>query len=90
MLATGNVLLPGDLPFDQSGGSDNERTVLERSAERFLRAAQISGESPVELAMRLLVETAQRDTGSAEKAARLLHLSVDEMLGHLVTKPKKA
>ena len=90
VLATGNVLLPGDLPFDQSGGSDNERTVLERSAERFLRAAQISGESPVELAMRLLVETAQRDTGSAEKAARLLHLSVDEMLGHLVTKPKKA
>jgi two-component system nitrogen regulation response regulator GlnG len=90
VLATGNVLLPGDLPFDQSGGSDNEHTVLERSAERFLRAAQISGESPVELAMRMLVETAQRDTGSAEKAARLLHLSVDEMLGHLVTKPKKA
>ena len=89
VLASGNVLLPGDLPFDQSGGSENERTALERSAERFIRAAQVSGESPVELAMRMLVETAQRETGSAEKAAQLLHLTVDEMLGHLVTKPKK-
>ena len=89
VLASGNVLLPGDLPFDQGGGSDNERTALERSAERFIRAAQIAGESPVELAMRMLVETAQRETGSAEKAAQLLHLTVDEMLAHLVTKPKK-
>jgi two-component system, NtrC family, nitrogen regulation response regulator GlnG len=89
VLASGNVLLPGDLPFDQSGGSENERTALERSAERFIRAAQVSGESPVELAMRMLVETAQRETGSAEKAAQLLHLTVDEMLAHLVTKPKK-
>jgi len=78
------------LPFDQSGGSDNERTALERSAERFLRAAQVSGESPVELAVRMLVETAQRETGSDEKAARILHLSVDEMLGHLVTRSEKA
>jgi len=90
VLASGNVLLPGDLPFDQSGGSDNERTALERSAERFLRAAQVSGESPVELAVRMLVETAQRETGSDEKAARILHLSVDEMLGHLVTRSEKA
>jgi transcriptional regulator with GAF, ATPase, and Fis domain len=89
VLATGNVLLPGDLPFDQSGGSDNERTVLERSAERFLRAAQISGESPVGLAMRMLVETAQRETGSEAKAAEMLHLSVAEMHKHLGPVPKR-
>jgi len=83
VLATGNVLLPGDLPFDQSGGSENGRTLLEKGAERFLRAAQVSGESPVAMKMKILVETAQRETGSEEKAAALLHLSVAEMQKHL-------
>jgi len=89
VLASGNVLLPGDLPFDQLGGSDNERTVLERSAERFLRAAQVSGVSPVALTMQILVETAQRETGSDEKAAELLHLSKAEMLKHIELTTKK-
>jgi len=83
VLATGNVLLPGDLPFDQSGGGENERTLLQKSAERFLRAARVSGESPVALVMKILVETAQRETGSEAKAAEMLHLSVAEMQKHL-------
>lgn len=89
VLASGNVLLPGDLPFDQSGGSENERSVLERSAKRFLRAAQVSGVSPVTLAMQILVETARHETGSEEKAAELLHLSKAEMQKYVEPKAKK-
>ncbi|NLT69893.1 MAG: sigma-54-dependent Fis family transcriptional regulator [Verrucomicrobiaceae bacterium] len=88
VLASGNVLLPGDLPFDQGGGGESERTLLERSAERFLRAARVSGESPLALATRVLVEAARRETGSDEKAAALLQLSVAEMRDRLGEKGK--
>ncbi len=89
VLASGNVLLPGDLPFDQGGGGENEVTVLERSAQNFLRAAVKDGVSPVALMLQVLVETAQRETGSDEKAAELLHLTKAEMLKQLGQKSKK-
>ncbi len=90
VLASGNVLLPGDLPFDQSGGGEeNERSLLERSAKRFLTSAQSSGVSPVELALQMLVETALRETGSDEKAAEMLHLSKAEMQKYMKARTKK-
>jgi two-component system nitrogen regulation response regulator GlnG len=80
VLATGNVLLPSDLPFDQSGGNEPEESVLDRAARQFLRVAAETGSSPVALAMQTLVAVAQRETDSDDKAAGLLHLSKAEML----------
>jgi len=83
VLASGNVLLPGDLPFDQAGLEETDRAVLERAAKRFLKAAGSSGASPVELAKRFLVETAVRETGDEEKAAVLLGMDAAEVLRYL-------
>ena len=80
VLATGNVLLPSDLPFDQSGGNEPEESVLDRAARQFLRVAAETGSSPVALAMQTLVAVAQRETDSDDKAAGLLHLSKAEIL----------
>jgi len=85
VLASGNVILAGDLPFDQAGRVESERAVLDRAAKRFLRAAERGKVSPVSLALRALSETALRETGSEEKAASLLGITPAELLSHLET-----
>jgi DNA-binding NtrC family response regulator len=85
VLASGNVILGSDLPFDQASRSQSERVILERAAKRFLQAADHAKVSPVALAMRVLSETALRETGSDEKAAALLGISQAELLSHVDT-----
>jgi DNA-binding NtrC family response regulator len=85
VLASGNVILAGDLPFDQASRVESERAVLDRAAKRFLRAAEHRKVSPVSLALRALSETALRETGSEEKAASLLGITPAELLSHLET-----
>ena len=85
VLASGNVILGSDLPFDQASRSESERAILERAAKRFLQAADHAKISPVALALRVLSETALRETGSDEKAAELLGISQAELLSHVDT-----
>lgn len=83
VLASGNVLLPTDLPFDQGGPRDEERSKLERAARRFINAAEEEGIAPVEVAMRQLVEAALKtveDDYSA--AAKLLGITETELKKH--------
>jgi DNA-binding NtrC family response regulator len=87
VLASGNVILASDLPFDQASRSESERAILERAAKRFLQAADHAKVSPVALAMRVLSEAALRETGSDEKAAALLGISQAELLSHVDTFP---
>ena len=84
VLASGNVLLPTDLPFDQAGPGEEERSKLERAARRFINAAEEEGITPVEMAMRELVQVALakvEDDDSA--AAKLLGITKAELKQHL-------
>jgi len=83
VLASGNVILASDLPFDQASRSESERVVLDRAAKRFLHAAASTNVSPVALALRVLSETARRETGSDEEAAKLLGISREDLLSHV-------
>ncbi len=84
VLASGNVLLPGDLPFDQVGGDDEERSKLERAARRFINAAEEEQISPVDLALRELVRTAMElSKGDDETAAETLGITKAELRRHL-------
>jgi DNA-binding NtrC family response regulator len=90
VLASGSVLLPGDLPFDQ-GGSDGEgRSKLERAAQRFINAAEEESVTPVDLAMRELVRSAMTASGNdSSAAAKLLGITATELKRHLPSKGKK-
>ncbi|MEM9015775.1 MAG: sigma-54 dependent transcriptional regulator [Verrucomicrobiota bacterium] len=84
VLASGNVLLPNDLPFDTSRTDDTERSKLERAARRFINAAGSNGSSPVELALRELVRVALDAVDKDEKeAAKLLGMTAAEFRSHL-------
>jgi len=83
VLASGNVILAGDLPFDQSNRNESEWIVLERAAKRFLQAAAEAGVSPVALALRVFAKTALAETGNDEAAAALLRMSKEELLQHV-------
>ncbi|MEO0415997.1 MAG: sigma-54 dependent transcriptional regulator [Verrucomicrobiota bacterium] len=50
VLATGNVLLPQDLPFDEVTSVSSKRNRLETAARIFIAQAQETGEDPVALA----------------------------------------
>ncbi len=83
VLASGNVILATDLPFDQAGRNESEWAILERAAKRFLQAAEEAGVSPITLALRVLAETALQEAGSDERAAALLRISTEELIDHL-------
>tara|TARA_R110000850_G_scaffold14189_12_gene45493 strand:+ start:289 stop:1710 length:1422 start_codon:yes stop_codon:yes gene_type:complete len=89
VLASGNVLLPGDLPFDQVGGDEEERSRLGLAARRFLNAAEEEEVSPVKVAMRELVRAAMESTGNSEgEAAEILGMTKTELKSHLPSKAK--
>ena len=73
VLATSNVLLPRDLPFDHSGDGDgDESEALRRAAEVFLNASGEKGIKAMELATETLVRVAREKCKSdKEVAARL-------------------
>ena len=83
VLASGNVLLATDLPFDQGGPRDEERSKLERAARRFINAAEEEGIAPVEVAMRQLVEAALKTVEDDDSAAaKLLGITETELKKH--------
>jgi DNA-binding NtrC family response regulator len=86
VLASGNVILGSDLPFDQASRNESERVILERAAKRFLQSAALAKASPVALAMKMLAETALRETGDEAKAAAILGISKDEFLAYVETR----
>ena len=79
VLASSNVLLPRDLPFDQSGdGMKTEFNPLQHAAEVFVSAAIEEGEDceVIELATRELILAARRKCeDDPQKAAKLLGLT---------------
>lgn len=84
VLASGNVLLPTDLPFDQGGPRDEERSKLKRAARRFINAAEEEGITPVEVAMRQLVEAALETVEDDDSAAaKLLGITKTDLKKHL-------
>lgn len=90
VLASGNVILGSDLPFDQSRRSGEDDALLERAAKRFLQAAVAGGVSPVDLALKSLAELALVEAGSDEKAADLLQIPREDLLRHLSMAPVPA
>jgi DNA-binding NtrC family response regulator len=86
VLASGNVILGSDLPFDQASRNESERVILERAAKRFLQSAALAKVSPVALATKMLAETALRETGDEAKAAAILGISKDEFLAYVETR----
>lgn len=83
VLATGSIILPGDLPFDQAGRSQGDQASLERAAMRFLQSSEAGSLSPVELALKTLAEVALREAGGDERAAAMLGVAPAELLGYL-------
>jgi len=85
VLASGNVLFPSDLPFDSMNQSNEDsRSRLERSARRFINAAESNGSTPVEIAMRELVRVAMDEAKQDSKvAAQTLGISVPDLRKHL-------
>ncbi|MCG8601382.1 MAG: sigma-54 dependent transcriptional regulator [Verrucomicrobiales bacterium] len=73
VLASGNVLLPGDLPFDEAAASSRERVDggVDAAARIFLDGADDSV-SAFELAGRSLVKAALNEVDGDEKAAAKL------------------
>ncbi len=90
VLASGNVLLPSDLPFDQAARNPNEENKLQRSARRFLTAAEEEELPPVALAQRELARLALDQTDQVEAdAAVLLGVTEKELKGYLQPSPPK-
>jgi len=58
LLASGNVLLPADLPFDHPGKEKTTESTLRRAAKRFLRAAEDGQASPLHLAEQEIIAAA--------------------------------
>ena len=84
VLASGNVLMPTDLPFDQVGSREEGRSKLERAACRFINAAKDEAIKPVEIAMRELVQAALSMVEDDEvAAAKLLGITKIELKKHL-------
>jgi len=83
VLASGNVLMPEDLPFDQGGEAGTPLSKLERAARRFLSAAVGAKESPVEVVMREMARVALADTDSEAKAADFLGVTEAELERYL-------
>jgi DNA-binding NtrC family response regulator len=84
VLASGNVLMPTDLPFDQVGSREEGRSKLERAACRFINAAKDEAIKPVEIAMRELVQAALSMVEDDEvAAAKLLGITKTELKKHL-------
>ncbi|MDF1657507.1 MAG: sigma-54 dependent transcriptional regulator [Verrucomicrobiales bacterium] len=92
VLASGNVLFPTDLPFDSMGKSDEDsRSKLERSARRFINAAESNGSTPFEIAMRELVRAAMEEADQDSKtAAQTLGISVPDLRKHLPSAGEKS
>lgn len=90
VLATGNVLLPGDLPFDANHANEVPPALMKRAARRFLSAAKDSGKTPLELAIREMIAVATEDTGDAAEAAELIGLSKTEAKKYISAPTKKA
>lgn len=89
VLASGNVLLPADLPFDHRGPSEVEKSKLERSARRFIKAGLANGSTPVEVAMKALSEAALEEAGQdVAEAASILGITEAELSSHLGSKEK--
>lgn len=80
LLASGNVLLPADLPFDQLNTKKSGESSLHRAAKRFIHAAQESGSSPLEIAEREIIAAAMNgNKANADKVAALLGISKAEL-----------
>ncbi len=80
VLATGNVLLPQDLPIDH--GETPMQSVfdpLRHAAETVLSQAEGRGESPIELITKELAKIAKRQCDSDAEAAELLGISEKEL-----------
>lgn len=81
VLASGNVLLPGDLPFDQQTSNGKKvEAKLNSSARRFLMAAEENDDkSAVELAIEALIRVALEEVdGDEATAAESIGLSLTE------------
>ena len=88
VLASGNVLLPGDLPMVQSIELDAEVSSLARSARRILTSAERDGVSAIDLAISEVVKAALAATKTEDEAAGLLGISKAELKKLLPAKPK--
>ena len=76
LLASGNVLLPADLPFDQLNAKQPEDSVLKMAAKQFIRSALESNSSPLELAEREIISTIMAENDNqADQVAKLLGIS---------------
>lgn len=84
VLASGNVLLPEDLPLDQAGDSaENMLTPSERAARALIQVAGENEESAIDLAMRELAAAALEEAGTEAKAAKLLGTTAAKLKGWL-------
>lgn len=90
VLASGNVLLPGDLPMDQASEENAESSSLARAARRILTSAGKQNVSAIELATREIVQAALNATRSDDAAAELLGIGSADLKKLLPAKEKAA
>lgn len=74
VLATGNVLLPQDLPLDQSNGGAQEEgfNPVRHAVETLISAAKREEATPIELATREMVRIARTRCESDEEVAKMV------------------
>ncbi len=80
LLASGNVLLPADLPFDHLNTKKAGESSLSRAASQFVRAAQENDSSPLEIAEQEIIAVAMAgNNDDVDKVAALLGLKKAEL-----------
>jgi len=72
VLATGNVLLPQDIPLGAVSPGGDQGGKLRRAAEVFWEAAAAEGETVLDLVLREVAPLARKQCKTEEEAARLL------------------
>jgi len=90
VLASGNVLLPADLPMDQSNELDAEASSLARAARRILTSAEKQDVSAFDLATAEIVNAALQATRTEAEAANLLGIEESELKKLLSVREKVA
>ncbi|MEM7699232.1 MAG: sigma-54 dependent transcriptional regulator, partial [Verrucomicrobiota bacterium] len=90
VLATGNVLLPDDLPLDSDASRPPIEAQLQRSARRILRAATRMKRSPLDLARDELLKVALEGAGSEEAACDMYGFEPSDFESLRGSKPSEA
>jgi len=79
VLASGNVLLPSDLPFDRSTGQNEATSLLGKAARRFFAAAKEEGLPTLSLALRELIQASMDEGATREQALQELGVTAGDL-----------